>query len=141
MKEILNFLTRMKLSNSNLYSERDLEDRALFIGIIAELVLSKELFKKNDDLSEFVEGIFEVEFLEYLFRSRTLLLSRIIRLVETADKRLLHMFISKTFDFIDKESNDRVTEVEEGYPVKRGKKKSNIETIESWRKVISRDNE
>lgn len=49
--------------------------------IVVMLVIKKKYFKRNDDLIELLE-IFDLEFKDYVMKSRTLLLARILREIE-----------------------------------------------------------
>ncbi|WP_313757088.1 hypothetical protein [Tissierella sp.] len=59
------------------------QSRLLFMGIIYELILRKDIFPRNDDLKGFINNIFvkkfnnKTPFKEYLYNSRTLLASRL----------------------------------------------------------------
>ncbi|MCR8866887.1 hypothetical protein NQ109_28585 [Priestia megaterium] len=143
MKKILNYLTDIKLSNSKGFSAKELEDRAIFMGVMAEILLSRELFSKNSDLRIFIKNIFNLEPLEYLFRSRTLLLSRVIRIIESSEKDELRNYISRVSSYIDKtyaaDSDEEILNKQKSY--KKNKKKNTVEMIDSWRKVINKDND
>lgn len=82
------------------------------LGILCELILSKELFKKNSDLSIFLKEILFLEFKEYVFASRTSILSRVIREIPeekeekyTVYKNNLLNFVIKNIEIIKKEKN------------------------------------
>ena len=49
--------------------------------IVVMLVIKKNYFKRNDDLIELLK-IFNLEFKDYVMKSRTLLLARILREIE-----------------------------------------------------------
>ncbi len=61
-----------------------------FIGIVSYTLLDKEMFKRNIDLKEFCKSIFKYDPKEYLYNSRTLLLSHIIRLVYKSNDDEIH---------------------------------------------------
>ncbi|AXN39627.1 hypothetical protein [Peribacillus butanolivorans] len=141
MKKILSYISEIKLSNSKNFSSLELEDRAVFMGVVAELLLSKELFKRNEELKSFIKVVFNINPLEYLFRSRTLLLSRIIRIIESAEKDELKKYIENVYIYIEK-TTDKENKLKPA-PNKTNKKGKNntIDTIDRWRKVINRNNE
>lgn len=72
------------------------QGRLLFMGLTYEILQNTDLFPHNTDLKEFIENIYgthflgETDFKEYLYRSRTLLGSRLIKqlLFEDYDKIL-----------------------------------------------------
>lgn len=57
------------------------------IGIVSEMVLSKELFEKNIDIKVFIKEVFGKEFSSYVYASRTLIISRTIRLISNAEDK------------------------------------------------------
>ena len=57
-------------------------------SIITDVLLSKEFFNKNSDIATFTNKV-NLNYADYLFRSRTLLLARILRDVKKADKKEL----------------------------------------------------
>lgn len=79
-----------------------------FIGIISELILSKEIFNKNSELIDFVEVVFSVRFRPYVFKSRTILIAKITRIVYDCDdsyvyeniRKSLYNFTSKKIDIL-----------------------------------------
>lgn len=75
------------------------------IGISSEVILSFAIFKKNDELEKFVLDIFDTQFRPYVFKSRTLLVSRVIRIINSNDekqnticKNRLYKFLSGLID-------------------------------------------
>ncbi|WP_425447708.1 hypothetical protein [Dethiothermospora halolimnae] len=60
-------------------------------AIITTLLLSKKEFSKNKDIKIFLD-LLEIEFKEYVMRSRTLILSRMLREVEKADEKTLEFY-------------------------------------------------
>ncbi|EJQ54794.1 hypothetical protein IEI_01263 [Bacillus wiedmannii] len=75
----LKIITSNKLNTS--------QSKLLLIGVTYEILLRKDLFPKNSDLKKFVQLVFvePIEgvkpFKEYLFVSRTLLSSRISKII------------------------------------------------------------
>ena len=58
------------------------------LGMVAEIILSKELFNKNQDLETFLLDVFNISYKKYVMRSRTSILARTIRLLNNADEVL-----------------------------------------------------
>lgn len=69
------------------------------IGIITELVYSKEIFKKNDDIKIFAEKILDVELKPYMMKSRSLIVSRLVREIIDLDGEMKYK--NKLVDFIN----------------------------------------
>ncbi|WP_440114831.1 hypothetical protein [Paenibacillus sp. QZ-Y1] len=70
------------------------------IGIVSTMLLSKELFKKNEEINDFLKYVFKIEYKEYVMASRTLIVARTVRLIETLDdkdyinsKKILYKYI------------------------------------------------
>lgn len=141
MNNLLSHLTKIDFSNATDFSEKDLENRAILIGVVAEIILSKKLHNKNEKLREFIYQNFKIELGDYLYKSRTLLLSRIIRLIESSDKNMLNNYSNSISLFLTNMSNDSNNKSNsEETPQKKSKRKSTLDSIDSWRKVISGEN-
>lgn len=75
IKDDIKIITTNKLSTS--------QSKLLFMGMIYEIILRKDLFPKNSDLKSFVDKIFKKYFVgkeplrDYLYLSRTILGARI----------------------------------------------------------------
>ncbi|MEI3654533.1 hypothetical protein [Lactococcus lactis] len=92
--------------NSSKYLMR--EKKYIFIGVVMETIFSKELFYRNSDLHEYI-NIFEnlmklTPYLDYLYKSRTMLASRVIKdlLNKEVNDDLIRLMIDKHIDFIEK---------------------------------------
>lgn len=82
------------------------------VGIVSELLNSKELFLKNVEISEFLNDIFLIKYKDYVMKSRTLIIARCCRMILNCDeseynilKRKLFQFITKTIDDIKNGNN------------------------------------
>lgn len=95
-------LFRNELKNKNIYKYK-------VIGIIAELLLSKKIFNKNSDIESFLEKTFNLYFKTYLYKSRTLLVARVIREIiaienENTYKKKLYVFIEEKIEELKSEA-------------------------------------
>lgn len=76
-----NSIEHIRLLNSNKFSMK--EKTLLFIGILSTTICDKNLFKRNSELKEYIklyENVIKTKpYRDYLFHSRTLLSSRMIR--------------------------------------------------------------
>ena len=83
------------------------ERKTLFIGIVANTILSTQLFSKNISLKEYVQMYEKVSkknepFKDYLFASRTMLLSRVLRIIiEDVDNENINKVIKQHLDFME----------------------------------------
>ncbi|EFH9337091.1 TPA: hypothetical protein L6753_004522 [Escherichia coli] len=50
-----------------------------FLGLVIMLILSKEVFRSNFDVSKFINKTFKISFLNYVVRSRTLMCAKICK--------------------------------------------------------------
>ena len=57
------------------------------IGFFVCLIFDKELFKTNQDLRNFAETVFNINFLPYAARSRTLMCAKICRFFNEKDQK------------------------------------------------------
>lgn len=47
------------------------------IGIIIELIYSKSIFKRNQDVAQFLEDTFNIKYKDYIISSRTLIAANV----------------------------------------------------------------
>lgn len=90
-------LFRNELKNKNVSKYK-------LIGITTELILSRVIFKKNSDISEFVQEIFSVSYKDYILKSRTTIVAHTCRLIVNQEDfknkdKLLH-FVNKKIEEI-----------------------------------------
>lgn len=95
-------LYRNELKNKNIAKYK-------VIGIVAELLLSKKIFNKNVDIEKFLEETFNLYFKIYLYKSRTLLVARVIREIiklenNSSYKKRLFLFIDKKIEELKNEA-------------------------------------
>lgn len=62
------------------------QSKAMFIGLLYEMILRKDLFPKKDNLKKFVETVILIDMdniiiKDYLYKSRSLLAARIIKYI------------------------------------------------------------
>ncbi|EFD04340.1 hypothetical protein HMPREF0631_1368 [Peptostreptococcus anaerobius 653-L] len=70
------------------------------IGIISEIILSKKLFVKNSEIDEFVYEILGVSFKDYVYKSRTMVVAKITRIIYNSDE--MHKFQKSTYVYVSK---------------------------------------
>lgn len=89
--------------------------RSLLYSTYSTLLLSKEHFKRNSDLQPFVESLLELwksipefeslekklHFGDYVYKSRSIVISRIIRIIEIADEKQLRVLEETISDNIN----------------------------------------
>lgn len=62
------------------------------IGFFVCLIFDRELFKTNNDLRNFAETVFNINFLPYAARSRTLMCAKICRIFNDKDQKELTIY-------------------------------------------------
>lgn len=60
-----------------------------FLGLIIMLILSKDIFRSNLAVSEFINKTFRISFLNYAIRSRTLMCAKICKHINELDEKNL----------------------------------------------------
>ena len=76
-------LYRNELKNKQIYKYK-------MIGIVAELLLSKKIFPKNNDIKEFILETFSIEFKDYVMKSRSMIVARISKIISVAEDERLY---------------------------------------------------
>ncbi|MFR8990612.1 MAG: hypothetical protein ACLVH9_05530 [Fusobacterium sp.] len=99
-------LYRNELKNKSIYKYK-------IAGIVSELLFSKKIFSKNSDIKLFLKEVFELEFKEYVMKSRTLIVSHIIKLIYISEeendyKKNLLKFINFKIEEIKKNENIKI---------------------------------
>lgn len=62
----------------NILNRSDLKKYTL-MGLNSEILLSKELFKYNSEISTYLLNVFDIQFRPYVMQSRTMIVARITR--------------------------------------------------------------
>lgn len=78
-----NLNREMEIIHNIRYNDVSIES---FIGNLVLLIFSKELFKYNFEVSDFIFKAFNIKFLPYAIRSRTLMNAKLCRYLVTIDK-------------------------------------------------------
>lgn len=112
------YLYRSSLKNKDI-------PRFSMMGIVSELILSKEVFHKNSDIEVFLKDIFNVEFRNYVIKSRTLIVSRVIRTIDKSTVDDYSTYRARLLKFIDSL-----------YEIEKSKKDVNKTAASQW--VISK---
>lgn len=82
------------------------------IGIVSELLLSKQIFLKNMDIEDFLMEVFGLKFKAYLYRSRTMIVAKVTKEIIAMEKdneykNKLYKFIQKKIDEIGDEKKEK----------------------------------
>ena len=83
-----------------------------FYSVVIGVILSTDLFKKNKDLKVlFDEFKVEIPLKDYLYDSRTALLARVIREIESSEKEILAFNIRLVREFMDSLETKKPNEI------------------------------
>lgn len=103
-------LYRNELKNKSIYKYK-------VMGIVSDILLSKKIFLKNSDINFFLKEVFDIEFKDYIMKSRTLITSHVIKVIYNSEddssyRKKLLSFISdnietfKLSEALKEEKND-----------------------------------
>lgn len=102
----------------------------LFVGVTAKILLSKQIFKKNIDLSIFIQEIFDISFLNYVIRSRTLILARVIKHINQLNDKETTKLAIKMHNYLIKQGiSDTNKEKEKKV---KNKKNNTLDFMDKW---------
>ncbi|MEO2553644.1 hypothetical protein [Enterococcus casseliflavus] len=91
-EELITFRNELKSRKPSRYK---------LIGISSELILSKDVFDKNIDIEKFIAYVFEEQFKQYLFASRTNLVARTTRLIIRSNDEQYLSYKKRLSDFLN----------------------------------------
>ncbi|WP_052098196.1 hypothetical protein [Paenibacillus stellifer] len=106
-------------------------------SILTSLLLSKNVFKNNSEIVSFLSSL-NIEFKEYVFKSRTLILARVLRTVENLDESMLEMYMNILENMLIRKTED-TEEVQNKETKQRNEKNSTNNYIEEILKKYSRN--
>lgn len=93
-------LIELFIKNNN---EDDLMARkAITTGILQNLILSRQLFKRNKEIGEFLKNCFDTELSEYMLHSRTMICGKVSRIIYSIDEEELNNFMSRLYEILIK---------------------------------------
>ncbi len=101
-------LLQSELNNLDIRTDTD-RVRFKIYAIYIEILLNHDLFHHNDDIKPFCKKL-NLSFKNYVFKSRTLLVSRIIRLIEKSDTQSLVLYKNVANSLIESYSEGNLKE-------------------------------
>lgn len=134
----MNVNLKNKIRKLENISDENLKRMELY-SIVSTLILSKNIFKFNKDINNFLK-ILNINFKNYVLKSRTLILARVLRKIEKADMQKLNFYSSSIKDFYNKEINNinSNNKEEKVAPTKNSRKKSEHNYMDEILKKYSR---
>lgn len=106
------------------------------IGIYCILLLSKEIFKNNSDVSEFVRKTIGISLPIYVAKSRTLMIARCVRIISTYNEEQQHNLCDRCYDILNTKEEKVLLEVNS---TKSKQKKSENEKLTIWLRGLHND--
>ncbi|HBV85747.1 MAG TPA: hypothetical protein DEF42_03610 [Desulfosporosinus sp.] len=73
----------------------------MVIGTNLTIIFSKVIFKKNSDIEDYLNKVFETNYLPYVMKSRSLIGARLTRTIYNYDKESLNIMLKRLFDYFD----------------------------------------
>ncbi|HEL2254969.1 TPA: hypothetical protein U1Z40_001439 [Streptococcus suis] len=98
----INILNRSEIKKYNL------------IGLNSEILLSKNLFKYNTEISSYLSQVFEIEFLPYVMRSRTTIVARLTREIYKYDEKQIDIARKKMLKYLKSINAEQKQNKQEG---------------------------
>lgn len=72
------------------------------IGITTQLIFSTSMYKRNSDIEPFLSEIFNLSFRPYVIKSRTLIASRVSRVISESDSSDIELVKRNLYSYLDK---------------------------------------
>ncbi|MDD3186822.1 MAG: hypothetical protein PHD70_14470 [Anaerostipes sp.] len=92
------------------------------IGIVNEIIFSKELFKRNYEIVIFLNVVFNINYKSYVIKSRTMIAARTSRIIHCAEeqeyvsyKENLLRYINKAIQTLDNDGEKTVKNLFDGW--------------------------
>ncbi|PSW47066.1 hypothetical protein [Photobacterium kishitanii] len=101
-----------------------------FIGLMVSIIIKKSIFTKNNDTSDFINKVFDIELPFYIVRSRTLMAAKICRILIDCDSKNLKKYQSLVkYDLSERFNN---TSHDENQKIKRSKGDDGLSNMNKW---------
>jgi hypothetical protein len=116
-----------------LYNKKNNCDIIEMIGMIVILIISKNIFKKNSDVAEFIETVIGINFPGYVIKSRTLMAARASKIVFALDDNEIRQLKIKINAYLSKLINQKD---DEKVVLSKNRKKNENDKLEKWLKGL-----
>ena len=125
----MNFIKRKLYSNSL--------DIFELIGLYGMILFSKELFRKNSQVADFVNHTMNLNLANYIIKSRALITAKVIKTLINYDVKEQKYLHDKCIEYFNK--LEKVDNVQEIKRTDTKKKKSENEKLSIWLKGLKND--
>jgi hypothetical protein len=103
---------------------KDGQDKADIIALLAIIIYEKDIFLKNKDIKEFITKVFNITYLDYVIESRTSIFSRISKDVYSMNENKIQEVMISLMNFFNIEKS------------KSKKKKNENDKLDIWLKRL-----
>lgn len=84
------------------------------IGIVTELLFSKKIFSHNSEIANFIKEVFLIEYKSYILKSRTLIVAKTCRSIESMEnyvllQKKLYKFVCEKIEQLQNEDDIKKT--------------------------------
>ncbi|WP_458047920.1 hypothetical protein [Providencia hangzhouensis] len=126
------------ITKKKLMELKDSESLEFMIGFLSLVIFSKEIFKSNFELSEFIKDAFKIEYKRYVISSRTIMFSRLAKDIVRKYSDGNHFTAKNTvvniiYEKLDQQPiNDIALDAKKNENKKRKGKNTTTESISKW---------
>lgn len=105
-------------------------DKYEVVGLFCMMILSKDLFRNNINASEFVLKTLDYDCPNYIKKSRTLMIAKVVRLISSFEEKELCSLKSKCHNFYNELTDELKNEVIPDKTI--NKKKNENDKLSTW---------
>lgn len=92
MSNLFEYRSVLKNKNISIYQ---------ILGITSEIILNKNFFKKNLEVVSFIKLIFNIEFKDYITKSRTMIMAKVLKKIYLSDEKELQEYRKSLINYIE----------------------------------------
>lgn len=118
----MDYKEKISKIDNQLYKEVNEKLKSQLYGYFVTLILSKNYAPKNSDLPDVMKE-FDLNFLPYVYKSRTILLSRVVRIIEKKNEQDLISMLNILKEYLN---TIRINEADSSNDVKKAGKKKRV---------------
>ena len=127
-KEYIEILHRVQAYNTS---------KLEVIGAVSILIYSKDIFKKNKDINSFIVDVLQLQYPEYIMKSRTLIVAKVSRYIYLLAPEELLNISSRINTFFDIKEFSELKEIDKIKPTnKKMRKKNENDKLDTWLKGL-----
>jgi hypothetical protein len=70
------------------------------IGMVTDILLSKDIFPRNEDIPTFLNNVFGIAYKDYVLKSRTTILARCVRDLYAVEDKEFEQYRKQLFEYV-----------------------------------------